>query len=358
MALTLSSASISSGDTIKAAHVTQSVDAFTGAKEYDITISGSLTVIGITNITGSVGVSNDLDVEGTLTAGELELTNLTVNGIADIATANIDAGIISASFTGSLLGTASYVTGSSVYGPFGSNSVISASYAVTSLPGGNNTEIQFNSGSKFHGTSSFTFNYTSQSLQQGFNVTASGIFSHAEGIGTRATGSYSHAEGSSSIAIGNFSHAEGETSIASGSWSHAEGGKTVASGFYAHSEGGFTIARGNYSHAEGLSTIALGVYSHAEGLGTVTSGSYQHAQGQWNTQGDDTSLLIVGNGTSNGNRSDAFKVRMSGSIVLPTTQSAAPSWTGTNGEMVFATISGDHYFYVWMSGAWRSGSLS
>jgi hypothetical protein len=45
-------------------------------------------------------------------------------------------------------------------------------------------------------------------------------------------------------------------------------------------------------------------------------------------------------------------------LVLPTTQSAAPSWTGTDGEMVFATVTGDHYFYVWMSGAWRSGSLA
>jgi hypothetical protein len=68
--------------------------------------------------------------------------------------------------------------------------------------------------------------------------------------------------------------------------------------------------------------------------------------------------MVVGNGTNDNNRRDAFKVRMSGSIVLPTTQSAAPSWTGTDGEMVFATVTGNHFFYVWMSGAWRSGSLA
>ena len=106
------------------------------------------------------------------------------------------------------------------------------------------------------------------------------------------------------------------------------------------------------------STIASGSYSHAEGRSTIALGSYQHVQGQFNTQGDDTSLMIVGNGTATNDRKDAFKVRMSGSIVLPTTQSAAPSWTGMDGEMVFATVTGNHRFYVWMAGAWRSGSLS
>jgi hypothetical protein len=102
----------------------------------------------------------------------------------------------------------------------------------------------------------------------------------------------------------------------------------------------------------------LGTGSHAEGYYTVASGSYQHVQGQFNTHGDSTSLMVVGNGTNDNNRRDAFKVRMSGSLVLPTTQSAAPSWTGTDGEMVFATVTGNHRFYVWMSGAWRSGSLA
>ena len=46
MALTLSQTGIAQTQTINAWHVTQSVDAFTGTNAYDITISGSLTVIG------------------------------------------------------------------------------------------------------------------------------------------------------------------------------------------------------------------------------------------------------------------------------------------------------------------------
>jgi trimeric autotransporter adhesin len=171
---------------------------------------------------------------------------------------------------------------------------------------------------------------------------------------TLTVGEFSHAEGSSNIAL--FGHAEGSGTVAY--YGHAEGGNTISRGEASHAEGGNTTSIGIGSHSEGSFTTASGDYSHAEGLGTVATGSYQHVQGQYNTHGDDTSLMIVGNGTSDIARKDAFKVRMSGSIVLPTTQSAAPSWTGTDGEMVFATVTGDHYFYVWMSGAWRSGSLA
>jgi hypothetical protein len=144
--------------------------------------------------------------------------------------------------------------------------------------------------------------------------------------------------------------------LRTGQNSHAEGESTLA--VFGHAEGVSTTAV--FGHAEGVGTLSTGYGSHAEGLGTIARGDYQHVGGLYNTE-DSSSLLVIGNGSDpnfGGTRSDAFKVRMSGSIVLPTTQSAAPSWTGTDGEMVFATVTGDHYFYVWMSGAWRSGSLA
>jgi hypothetical protein len=204
------------------------------------------------------------------------------------------------------------------------------------------------------GTSAIAIN----SHAEGLATTTNGIGSHAEGNTTTATGNYSHAEADNTTATGDYSHAEGSYTQANGYASHAEGDTTIASGSASHAEGRVTQALGDYSHAEGRGTIALASFSHAEGYNTIASGSYQHVQGQYNTHGDTTSLFIVGNGTTPTLRKDAFKVRMSGSIVLPTTQSAAPTWTGTDGEMIFATISGNHRFYVWMSGAWRSGSLA
>ncbi len=58
MANTLSNNGITTGQTIEALQVSQSVDAFTGAKAYDITISGSLTLTGSLFTTGSVRFKN------------------------------------------------------------------------------------------------------------------------------------------------------------------------------------------------------------------------------------------------------------------------------------------------------------
>jgi hypothetical protein len=48
---------------------------------------------------------------------------------------------------------------------------------------------------------------------------------------------------------------------------------------------------------------------------------------------------------------------MSGSIILPNTQSVKPVWSGSNGEIVPATVGGQYFLYMWMNGAWRSGSF-
>jgi len=226
---------------------------------------------------------------------------------------------------------------------------------INALDGTSNDDIIINGTiATGFGTSAAAIN----SHAEGLGSSASGPHSHAEGSGTAANGIGSHAEGSGTTATGGFSHAEGDTTTATGDYSHAEGTYTQSTGYASHAEGNATMATGDCSHAEGNNAIALGFSSHAEGNATIASGSYQHVQGQFNTHGDTTSLMIVGNGTTPTLRKDAFKVTMSGSIVLPTTQSAAPTWTGTDGEMIFATISGDHRFYVWMSGAWRSGSLA
>jgi hypothetical protein len=48
---------------------------------------------------------------------------------------------------------------------------------------------------------------------------------------------------------------------------------------------------------------------------------------------------------------------VTGSLILSATQSTAPSYTGTDGEIVPATVGGQYFLYMWMNGAWRSGSF-
>jgi hypothetical protein len=247
-------------------------------------------------------------------------------------------------------GSSSYANGE---GSFTNGKTVTAA-GTYSHAEGTNTQSP---GNYSHAEGATTTSWGVGSHAEGNNTTANGDYSHTEGQNTTTNGYGSHAEGSSTTATGLNSHAEGANTLASASYSHAEGRFAVSRGQYSHAEGFYTTSSGLYSHAEGSGSIALGIGSHAEGQFTIASGSYQHVEGRFNTQGDTTSLLIVGNGTSNAARQDAFKVRQSGSIVLPTTQSIAPSWTGTDGEMVFATVTGNHFFYVWMAGAWRSGSL-
>ena len=211
---------------------------------------------------------------------------------------------------------------------------------------------------------------------EGYNTTASGARSHSEGISTKAEGVNSHAEGNNTKATGQSSHSEGElsdsTALAShaegyqsqagGAASHAEGTRTRALNERAHAEGGETLASGRMSHAEGDHTVAKGESSHAEGIGvtsstknplggylpdenygalgkashaeggyTTATGEYSHAGGlrtkataqaqtaigKFNTE-NTNALLIVGNGTSDTNRKNAFMVNKDGSAEVQT----------------------------------------
>lgn len=154
--------------------------------------------------------------------------------------------------------------------------------------------------------------------------------SHAEGDGSKATGMTSHAEGVATTASGNYSHSEGDTTLASGNTTHAEGFSTKAIGNYSHAEGNISEAQGHMSHAEGIANIATGAGSHAEGGFTEALSTGSHASGQgtvsyhrgltsvgdWNVRKDVSTdigdLLVVGKGTADNARSNAFRVSTSG----------------------------------------------
>lgn len=157
----------------------------------------------------------------------------------------------------------------------------------------------------------------SYSHAEGAETTASGSLSHAEGAGTIASGPFSHAEGQNTTASGQFSHAEGQITTASGSFSHAEGAGTTASGATSHAEGGGTTASGSQSHAEGNSTTASGNNSHSEGNSTKASSANQHVQGKYNVvDPNGTYAFIIGNGTADNARHNAFAIDWNGLIYV------------------------------------------
>lgn len=182
-----------------------------------------------------------------------------------------------------------------------------------------------------HAEGSGTTALGSYSHAEGYNTTASGMCSHAEnqstiasgenshaeGSGTTASGSYSHAEGRNTTASIICSHAEGQNTTASGENSHAEGCSTTASGKYSHAEGYNTTTEGYGSHSEGQNTTASGSCSHAEGGGTIASQQYQHVQGKYNVEDSENKYaFIIGNGTSDTDRSNAFAIGWDGLIYI------------------------------------------
>lgn len=148
---------------------------------------------------------------------------------------------------------------------------------------------------------------------EGRDSTASGDSAHAEGYGTQANGDNSHAEGYGSKAITDNAHAEGEYTNANGVGSHAEGAYTHATGDSSHTEGYTTTASASCAHAEGWESIASGVSAHAEGYGTTAASESQHVQGKYNIEDSDGVYAhIVGNGTSDTNRSNAHTLDWDG----------------------------------------------
>lgn len=177
------------------------------------------------------------------------------------------------------------------------------------------------------------------SIASGFGTQALGDFSHSSGWLTKAGGYCSIASGRRTEAVGPYAHSEGIDTSAPKNAAHSEGEGTKANGARAHAEGYYTEAKHNQAHAEGMLTVASGVNSHAEGWGTTASGQNafsggrgtvasgqnatakgeytiaagknQTALGKYNVS-DTTNLMVVGNGTSDTARSNAYTLDSSG----------------------------------------------
>ena len=158
----------------------------------------------------------------------------------------------------------------------------------------------------------------------GKELTCTGENAWAEGAETTASGANAHAEGGQTTASGEHSHSEGFRTTASSGYSHAEGAGTKASNTASHAEGQDTTASGQASHAEGRGSVASGNYSHASGRGTRATNEGSHAVGRWNDDGD--AFFVVGDGTNDNQRHDAFKVDRNGD-----------TWVSINGTLTKVT---------------------
>lgn len=214
------------------------------------------------------------------------------------------------------------------------------------VAGGNDTQIQFNSGSAFSGSGYFSFDYnnnivyltgssaiTGSSTLTG-SMFVSGAISASFGPGTVGFfGTASWAQNASQSISSSYalSASYASTSDPAPSNTYVQynnngvfgasnnfkfdytnnivqilgrleqaGGDATGTG--AHAEGNKTIASGDYSHAEGDTTLASGEGAHAAGLASQALGKYQSVIGQYNATSDSRSAFIIGDGVDGSNR--------------------------------------------------------
>jgi len=172
------------------------------------------------------------------------------------------------------------------------------------------------------------FSYGYYNSAGGANSAALGQRTKATGENSFATGQFTEANGKNSVAIGTQTLTEYEGSFAGGGRSKAVnvssfayGYMTTASGPHSAAFGLRTMAAVNQAFATGDSTKAAGLNSFTSGLGTISNSFAAVVLGRFN----DTILMtnpgwyiptdpafVIGNGTSNTNRKNAFIVLQNG----------------------------------------------
>lgn len=116
------------------------------------------------------------------------------------------------------------------------------------------------------------------------------------------------AAGAYSASVGTDNQPSGDKSMTVGNGCQTVDSKAFASG-------GACLAAGEASVAHGLFAKAVGFSSFAQGGNVIAYGPYQHAIGRFNEIDiDGNHALVIGNGTANNARSNAFAVGWDGTV--------------------------------------------
>jgi hypothetical protein len=261
---------------------------------------------------GDTTLNGNLTINGTITATNINGSGSTAN-VAKLDAAN----------------TFNNVSGITVQGPGPVSDTVPATGTI--VPSGAGTRMVFIPGFSAFRVGSVSGDQWDSikiglwSTAMGNNTTASGGSSTAFGWSTTASGASSTAMGGRSTASGHYSTAIGSHNTASDYGSTAMGTDTIASGHSSTALGYATEASGNFSTAMGFSSTASGVSTTAMGDNTSAPSYAETALGCFNTTytprassnweaGD--RLLVVGNGTSDTARSDAFIIYKNGNATL------------------------------------------
>lgn len=216
------------------------------------------------------------------------------------------------------------------------------------------------------------------SVAMGLRNSSSGQWSTTIGQYNSASGNYSFALGYNNRAAGDNSFAGGYQSLASGSFGSfafglgaratntgngvgfavgqnvlVSGDSSVGIGRNITASGNQSITIGEGSQATNQASVALGYYVTASNIGQTVVGTF-------NSTPVSNEIFTVGGGSA-GSPKTSFAVigGANSSIIIPT-QSAAPGWTGREGEIVpvWDSFGSVGYLYVYIGGSWKRSTLS
>lgn len=156
---------------------------------------------------------------------------------------------------------------------------------------------------KAKGSTSFAFGTDSEAL---------GVGSGVLGVGAKATGQYA-------IAIGRDARATGGNSNAIGYGANATGMDALAMGYYSVASGQRSTAMGDQTIASGHTASSMGYQTKANSYASFAIGRYNDTTSvSANSWSLNDPVFIIGNGTSDVNRKNAFTVLKNGNTGINT----------------------------------------
>jgi hypothetical protein len=152
----------------------------------------------------------------------------------------------------------------------------------------------------------------------GWDSLAGGYASEVTEAHSIAFGDHAMAHGWNGMAVGYYTETQKGSSVALGSYTKALDNNAFAGGEYTAAKGWNAIALGYRTEATGFHSLAAGCNTVARGFSQTVIGQYNVAKGNsraWVASNTEP-VFIVGNGTGEQSRSNAFVVNKDGSVLM------------------------------------------
>lgn len=137
-------------------------------------------------------------------------------------------------------------------------------------------------------------------------------------------GDHSFVLGKNSIASGTNAIAVGFSNTASGAYSVSMGNSSIASGSGGIAIGSNAVAKGFAATSMGYQSSSAGLASFSMGYNTIAKSDFSMVVGKYNDTTNTNRLFEIGNGISNGARSNAVTVLSNGNMGIGTTNPTRP----------------------------------